>query len=83
MQSGAPVCVLGFDVAHALFTEGLALDKTVSIHNHPFRVLGVIAPTAGVIPAELTSVIYQPLAAEAQLALRPEPALRPPRSLPS
>jgi len=42
-QGGRPVCVLGFDVAHALFPGGLALDKIVSIHNHPFRVLGVIA----------------------------------------
>jgi putative ABC transport system permease protein len=40
---GRPVCVLGFDVAHALFPDGDALNKTVTIHNHPFRVLGVIA----------------------------------------
>ncbi len=40
---GRPVCVLGYDVAHALFPDGAALDKIVTIHSHPFRVLGVIA----------------------------------------
>ncbi|MEA2238088.1 MAG: putative transport system permease protein [Thermoanaerobaculia bacterium] len=35
------VCVLGFDVADALFPKESALDKTVMIGGSPFRVIGV------------------------------------------
>lgn len=42
-ESGRPICVLGYDVAHALFPEGAALDQVVTVHNHPFHVAGVIA----------------------------------------
>ena len=35
------VCVLGFDVADALFPKQSALDKTVMIGGSPFRVIGV------------------------------------------
>lgn len=41
-RSGRPVCILGFDVAEALFPNGAsALDKTVMIGGSPFRVVGV------------------------------------------
>src|SRR4029077_9352653 len=35
------VCVLGYDVADALFPKQSALDKTVMIGSNPFRVIGV------------------------------------------
>jgi putative ABC transport system permease protein len=35
------VCVLGYDVADALFPKQSALDKTVMIGGNPFRVIGV------------------------------------------
>jgi putative ABC transport system permease protein len=40
-RSGANVCVIGFDVADALFPSGNALDKVVHISGQPFKVIGV------------------------------------------
>ena len=40
-KSGANVCVIGFDVADALFPSGNALEKFVQINGQPFRVIGV------------------------------------------
>jgi putative ABC transport system permease protein len=40
-RAGHPVCILGYDVAEALFPDGSALDKTVLIGGAPFRVVGV------------------------------------------
>jgi putative ABC transport system permease protein len=40
-RSGRNVCVLGYDVADALFPNTSALDKTVMIDGLPFRVVGV------------------------------------------
>jgi putative ABC transport system permease protein len=42
-RAGRNVCVLGYDVAEALFPNGSALDKTVMIDSNPFRVIGVYA----------------------------------------
>ncbi len=42
-ETGRPVCVLGADVAKALFPHGEPLDRTVLIRDHPFRVIGVLA----------------------------------------
>jgi putative ABC transport system permease protein len=41
--SGTAVCVLGCDVADALFPTRSAIDATVFIDGHPFRVVGVFA----------------------------------------
>lgn len=41
--SGRQVCVLGLDVAEALFPGRSALDQTVLIHGQPFTVVGVLA----------------------------------------
>ncbi|HEY4300343.1 MAG TPA: ABC transporter permease [Candidatus Didemnitutus sp.] len=41
--SGTAVCVLGCDVADALFPTRSAIDETVFIDGHPFRVVGVFA----------------------------------------
>lgn len=45
VQSGANVCLLGYDVANKLFKAGpdLATNATVRINNIPYRVLGVLA----------------------------------------
>lgn len=40
-RGGANVCVLGYDVADALFPSESALGKTVQIDGNPFRVIGV------------------------------------------
>jgi putative ABC transport system permease protein len=40
---GRPVCVLGFDVAEALFQNRSSIDQTVMIGGHPFTVIGVVA----------------------------------------
>ncbi len=40
-EAAAAVCVLGNDVAAALYPGESAVGQTVLINNHPFRVLGV------------------------------------------
>ncbi len=42
-NSGRSVCVLGADVADALFPNGSALDKTVQVKGEPFLVIGIFA----------------------------------------
>jgi putative ABC transport system permease protein len=42
-SAGVEVCVLGCDVADALFPNGSSIDGTVFIDGHPFRVVGVFA----------------------------------------
>jgi len=37
------VCVLGYDVAHALFPVGSAIGATVQVQGQPFQVIGVLA----------------------------------------
>ncbi|MFI5130740.1 MAG: ABC transporter permease [Chitinophagales bacterium] len=45
VQSGANVCLLGYDVAKKLFREGIerAVSSIVRVNNIPFRVLGVLS----------------------------------------
>ncbi len=40
---GRQVCVLGYDVAEALFPNSSPLDQTVKITGQPFTVIGVLA----------------------------------------
>ena len=40
-RGAAPVCVLGYDVAEALFPNRSSLGNTVLIDGNPFRVVGV------------------------------------------
>lgn len=40
-QQGAKVCLIGFDVADALFPNESPLGKTVIVRGTPFRVIGV------------------------------------------
>jgi putative ABC transport system permease protein len=44
IQSGRNVCLLGYDVANKLFTQGLqgSVNKVVRINSIPYRVLGVL-----------------------------------------
>jgi len=42
-QAGANVCVIGFDVADALFPNESPLDQTIRIRDQNFRVIGVAA----------------------------------------
>ncbi len=41
--AGREVCVLGFDVAHALFPTRSPIGEKVTIRGHPFEVVGVFA----------------------------------------
>ena len=45
VQSGANVCLLGYDVAKKLFREGIerSVNSIVRVNNIPFRVLGVLS----------------------------------------
>jgi putative ABC transport system permease protein len=42
-RSGSNVCVIGYDVADALFPVGSPIDKSVIIGGQPFKVVGVNA----------------------------------------
>jgi putative ABC transport system permease protein len=42
-NSGRQVCVLGSDVAEALFPGRSPIDETVRINGYPFKVIGVLA----------------------------------------
>jgi putative ABC transport system permease protein len=42
-NGGRQVCVLGYDVAEALFPTSSPLDQTVKISGQPFTVIGVLA----------------------------------------
>ena len=41
-KSGRPICLLGANVAAALFPEGNAMNKEVSVRGNKFEVIGVI-----------------------------------------
>jgi putative ABC transport system permease protein len=44
VQTGRNVCILGYDVAKKIFSQGieLAINKVIRINNIPYRVLGVL-----------------------------------------
>ncbi len=42
-RTGRPVCVIGYDIADALFPNGSAVDKVVQIGGVQCRVIGVLA----------------------------------------
>src|SRR4029077_15923195 len=42
-RGGASVCVIGYDVADALFPSETPIEKSVLINGQPFRVVGVIS----------------------------------------
>jgi putative ABC transport system permease protein len=42
-EAARQVCILGYDVAHALFPGHSSIDQTVLIQGQPFKVIGVLA----------------------------------------
>ena len=66
-RSGANVCVLGYDVAQALFPSSSPLEKSVMIKGQPFRVVGVIARQGSFLGLfSLDSIVVMPLGAFAK-----------------
>jgi putative ABC transport system permease protein len=66
-RGGENVCVLGYDVAQALFPSSSPLDKSVMIHGQPFRVVGVISRQGSFLGLfSLDSIVVMPIAAFAK-----------------
>jgi putative ABC transport system permease protein len=63
-RGGANVCVLGYDVADALFPGDSAIGKSVVINGQPFRVVGEITRQGSFLGLfSLDSIVVIPLAA--------------------
>jgi putative ABC transport system permease protein len=63
-RGGANVCVIGYDVADALFPAASPIDKSVMINGQPFKVVGVIARQGSFLGLfSLDSIVVLPLPA--------------------
>src|SRR5260370_25696365 len=63
-RAGASVCVIGYDVADALFPSASSIDKSVLINGQPFKVIGVIARQGSFLGLfSLDSIVVMPLPA--------------------
>ena len=63
-RDGANVCVIGYDVADALFAGDSPLDKSVQIQGQSFKVLGVISRQGSFLGLfSLDSIVVMPLPA--------------------
>src|SRR5437870_4353039 len=63
-RDGANVCVIGYDVADALFPVGSPIDKVVLINGQPFKVIGVISRQGSFLGLfSLDSIVVMPLPA--------------------
>ena len=63
-RGGANVCVIGYDVANALFPSASPLDKSVLINGQPFKVIGVISRQGTFLGLfSLDSIVVMPLPA--------------------
>jgi putative ABC transport system permease protein len=63
-RSGANVCVLGYDVADALFPSASPINRSVLINGHPFNVIGVISRQGSFLGIfSLDSIVVMPLPA--------------------
>ena len=63
-RDGSEVCVIGYDVADALFPGRSALDKPVLISGHPFKVIGAMARQGTFLGLfSLDSIVMIPLPA--------------------
>jgi putative ABC transport system permease protein len=63
-RGGANVCVIGYDVADALFPSTSPIDKFVLINGQSFRVVGVIARQGSFLGLfSLDSIVVMPLPA--------------------
>ena len=63
-RDGANVCVIGYDVADALFPEQSPLDKSVQINGQSFKVIGVISRQGTFLGLfSLDAIVVMPLPA--------------------
>jgi putative ABC transport system permease protein len=63
-RGGASVCVVGYDVANALFPSATPLDKSVLINGQSFKVIGVISRQGTFLGLfSLDSIVVMPLPA--------------------
>src|SRR4051812_42947401 len=63
-RDGANVCVIGYDVADALFPAESPIEKSVQINGQPFRVVGVISRQGTFLGLfSLDSIVVMPLPA--------------------
>ena len=63
-RGGAEVCVVGYDVADALFPGRSALDKKILINGHSFRVIGALSRQGTFLGLfSLDSIVVIPLPA--------------------
>ncbi len=63
-RGGANVCVIGYDVADALFPSASPIDKLVLITGQPFNVIGVISRQGSFLGLfSLDSIVVMPLPA--------------------
>ena len=63
-RGGAEVCVVGYDVADALFAGSNALEKRILINGHGFRVIGTLARQGTFLGLfSLDSIVVIPLPA--------------------
>jgi putative ABC transport system permease protein len=63
-RAGSNVCVLGYDVADALFPSASPIDKPVIINGQPFKVVGVISRQGSFLGLfSLDSIVIMPLPA--------------------
>jgi putative ABC transport system permease protein len=63
-RGGSQVCVIGYDVADALFPSGTPIDKSVLINGQPFKVIGVISRQGSFLGLfSLDSIVVMPLPA--------------------
>jgi len=63
-RGGANVCVVGYDVADALFPAASPIDKSVLINGQPFKIVGVIARQGSFLGLfSLDSIVVMPLPA--------------------
>jgi putative ABC transport system permease protein len=63
-RGGANVCVVGYDVADALFPAASPIDKPVLINGQPFKIVGVIARQGSFLGLfSLDSIVVMPLPA--------------------
>jgi len=63
-RGGANVCVLGYDVADALFPSASPIDKSVLINGQPFKAIGVISRQGSFLGLfSLDSIVIMPLPA--------------------
>ena len=72
-RGGAEVCVIGYDVADALFPGRSPLDKTVLINGQPFKVIGTLSRQGTFLGLfSLDSIVVMPLARVQKIFQRQE-----------